>query len=95
MLESDRIHINKKPKQNGARSKAFPLVIQPLHVQRHSRDTANMCFLSQISLDNKGHILKGVALGISDQQESERVWGFCLALGWSPQVPSAAALEEY
>lgn len=29
-------------------------------------------FLSQISLDNKGHILKGVALGICGQLESEK-----------------------
>ena len=47
-------------------------VMLPLHVQRHSRDAANMCFLSQISLDNKGHILKGVALRICGQLESEK-----------------------
>lgn len=74
MRESDRIHIHKKPKQNSTRLKAFP-VNQPVHGQRHSRDPANMCFLSRISLDNKGHICKGVALGIFGQRESEKGLG--------------------
>ena len=62
-------------------------MILPLHVQRHSRDAANMCFLSQISLDNKGHILKGVALGICGQQESEKSGR--ISFGFRP-IPSGA-----
>ena len=46
-----------------------------------------MCFLSQISLDNKGHILKGVALGICGQQESEKSGR--ISFGFRP-IPSGA-----
>lgn len=53
-----------------------------------------MCFVSQISLDNKGHILKGVALGIAGQQGSGSVWGFGSVLGWSPRGLRAMALDD-
>lgn len=38
-------------------------------------DMASMCFLSQIPLANKEHILEGVVLGISGWQESQRSLG--------------------